>query len=133
MVVNRNRQYLFRPLLTDDIFVENRLDILGLRQLVVTDLVRILEFLTDDVIAEFDALVANEDGRARNQLANFVLALAAKRTIEEFAVLVLTAGVIAHAGYASSNKNQSLTTVCVYNTGTLSVQSAMSHICTNQS
>jgi hypothetical protein len=30
-----------------------------------------------------------------------MLALAAKRTIEEFAVLVLTAGFIAHTGVAS--------------------------------
>jgi hypothetical protein len=29
--------------------------------------------LTDDVHAEFDAFITDEDGRARNQLADFML------------------------------------------------------------
>ena len=52
-------------------------------------------------VAQIDTFITNEHGRPRNQLANLVLALAAKRTIEEFAVLVLTAGFIAHTGVAS--------------------------------
>ena len=64
-------------------------------------LARVLELFANDVITELDAFITNEYGRARNQLADFVLALAAKRTIEEFAVLVLTAGIITHTGVAS--------------------------------
>jgi hypothetical protein len=37
--------------------------------------------LTDDVHAEFNAFVADENGRARNQLANLVLGLTAKGTV----------------------------------------------------
>ena len=52
--------------------------------------------LSDDVHAEFDALVADEHSRARDELAHLVLALAAERTIES--VLGLSAGrAFAHA------------------------------------
>jgi hypothetical protein len=67
----------------------------------VPGLARVLELFANDVIAKLNALVADKDGGSRNQLANFVLAFAAKRTIEEFAVLVLTAGFITHTGLAS--------------------------------
>ncbi len=127
MIVDRDRQDFLRPLLADDVFVEDRLDLLGLRQLVVPRIPGVFQLLADNVVAEFDAFVADEDRRSRNQLANFVLALAAKRTVEELAVLVLAAGIIAHTGKASSTKNQSVTTSCVYNTRHLRVQSATSH------
>src|SRR6201999_1132334 len=39
-------------------------------------------FLPDDFHAELDAFVADEDGRAGNELAHLVLALAAERAIE---------------------------------------------------
>jgi hypothetical protein len=42
-----------------------------------------LTFFTDDVVAELDAFVADEHRRARNQLAHLVLALAAKRAVEQ--------------------------------------------------
>jgi len=47
-------------------------------------LVGVLKLFANDVVAELDAFVANKYGRARNQLADFVLAFAAKRTVEEF-------------------------------------------------
>lgn len=37
-----------------------------------------LHLLTDDVIAQVDALVADENGGPGDQLANFMLAFAAK-------------------------------------------------------
>jgi hypothetical protein len=77
----------------------------------VAGLANVFELFANDVVTELDALVADEDGGSCNKLANFVLALAAKRTIEEFAVLVLAAGFIAHTGNASLTKNQSVTTV----------------------
>jgi hypothetical protein len=67
----------------------------------VPGLALVLELFADDVIAQFDAFVTDKDGRTRNQLADFVLALAAKRTIKELAVLVLTAGIITHMETAS--------------------------------
>jgi len=67
----------------------------------VAGLAGVLELLANDVITKLNAFIADEYGRARNQLANFVLALAAKRTIKELAVLVLTAGIITHTGLPS--------------------------------
>ena len=63
----------------------------GLRQLLAGLLGLLLELLANDVVAELDALVADEHRRAGNQLADFVLALAAERTVEKLAVVVLAA------------------------------------------
>ncbi len=101
MVVHGDRQDLLGPVLADDVLVEDRVDLLRLRQLVAAGLAGVFEFFTNDVVTQFDAFVADENRGARNQLAYFVLALAAKRTIEEFSVFALTAVLIAHAGLAS--------------------------------
>src|SRR4029079_10026658 len=47
-----------------------------------------LELLADDVVAELDALVADEHRGARDQLADFVLALSAKRAVKDLAAVV---------------------------------------------
>ena len=104
VIVNGDGQDFLGTRLADDVLVENRLDLLRLRQLVVPGLAAVLELFANDVITQLDAFIADEDRRARDQLANFVLALAAKRTIKEFAVLVLTAGIIAHTVLASVSK-----------------------------
>jgi hypothetical protein len=75
-----------------------------LGQLVAAGFAGVFEFLANDVVTKLDALVADENRWARNQFAYFVLALAAKRTIEEFSVFILTAVLIAHAGSASVTK-----------------------------
>jgi hypothetical protein len=41
-----------------------------------------LVLLTDDIHAEFDAFIADEDGGPGDKLADLVLRLAAERTIE---------------------------------------------------
>jgi hypothetical protein len=43
------------------------------------------QFLADDVIAQFDAFIANEYARTRDQFADFVLALPAERAIKDLA------------------------------------------------
>ncbi len=96
MVVDGDRQDLLGAALADDVLVEYCVDLLRLGQLVAAGLAGILEFLANDVVTKLDALVADENRRARNQLAYFVLALAAKRTIEELSVFALTAGLVAH-------------------------------------
>ena len=96
VVVHRDRENLLGPLLADDVLVEYILDFRRFRQLIVTGFTRVLELLANDVVAQLDAFITNEYRRTRNQLANFVLGLAAKRTVKEFAVLVLTAGFVAH-------------------------------------
>jgi hypothetical protein len=40
----------------------------------------------DDVVADLDTLVADEDGRARDQLADVVLILVAERAAEDLAL-----------------------------------------------
>jgi hypothetical protein len=47
----------------------------------------LLHFLADDVVAQVDALVADEDRRTRDQLAHLVLALAAERAVQQLAVV----------------------------------------------
>src|SRR5580704_16650182 len=53
-----------------------------------------LVLLPDDLHAEFDAFVADEHGRARDQFPDLVLALAAERAVER--VLGLAAAGLAH-------------------------------------
>src|SRR5271155_3550394 len=69
-------------ILPDHIIVENLADIARAGYPVARfDQCRLMLF-TDDVHAELDTLVANEDGWAGDQLPDLVLALAAKRAVE---------------------------------------------------
>src|SRR6185436_1136708 len=64
---------LLLGLLADDVLVEDRLDLGGLRKLVATAFGSLVELLADDVVAELDALVADEHRGARDELAHLVL------------------------------------------------------------
>ena len=97
MVVDGHRENFLRGLLADDVFVEHRLDLVRLRQLVAAALGSLVELLADDVVAELDALVADEHRRAGDELAHLVLALAAERAIQQLAVVALAARIIAHS------------------------------------
>ena len=44
-----------------------------------------LYFFANDVVAQLDTFVADEDGGSGDQLADFVLALAAERAVEQLA------------------------------------------------
>jgi hypothetical protein len=96
VVVDGNRERLLGALLADDVLVQDLLDLVGLGELVASALGAVLELLADDVVAELDAFVADEDGGAGDQLADFVLALSAKGALEKLAVVVPPAGVLAH-------------------------------------
>src|SRR3989440_254659 len=82
VVVDGDGEDLLGALLADHVLVEDVLDLGGLGQR--ADLPRLLLFplLGDDVVAELDALVADVDGGARDQLADVVLALAAERALQ---------------------------------------------------
>src|SRR5207244_6928580 len=69
-------------ILADDIIVENPADVARPGNPVARLDQRRLVLLTDDVHAELDTFVADEDGRPGNQLPDFVLALAAERAVE---------------------------------------------------
>jgi len=67
--------------LTDHVIVEDLADLLRRRD-AVARFHRGFVLLPDDVDAELDAFVGNENRRPRDQLANLVLAFAAKRAIQ---------------------------------------------------
>src|SRR6478672_8160247 len=94
MIMDRDREHLLGLVLTDDIVVEDLADLLRGRNLVARFRQRRLVLLADDVHAQFDALVADEDGRPGNELAHLVLALAAERAVER--VLRIAAAEFAH-------------------------------------
>src|ERR1700693_5622155 len=91
MVVHSDRKHPLGVVLADHIIVENPADVAWPRHPVTRLDQRRLVLLTDDVHAELDAFVADEDGRTRNQLPDFVLALAAERAVERV-FRVATAG-----------------------------------------
>ena len=77
MVVDRYREHALGLLLPNHILVEDLVDFCWYGQLGVVALgAGLLNFLTDNIVAEVDTLIANKNRRARNQLAHLILALA---------------------------------------------------------
>src|SRR5262249_42283528 len=95
MVVNRNREHLLGVVLADDVVVEDLADFFRRRDAVTRLHQRGLVLLADDVHAQFDALVADEDGRSGNKLAHLMLALAAERAVKR--VLRIAAADFTHS------------------------------------
>src|SRR5690606_11378271 len=77
-------------LLPDDVIVEHALDLLRAGNAFLGLDQRGFVLLADNVHAEFDAFIADEDRRPRDELAHLVLALSAERAVES--VLRLSAG-----------------------------------------
>src|SRR5262249_49227397 len=82
VIMDRDREHFLGVILTDDIVVKNFAYLLGGRNAIARLHQRGLVLLVDDVHAQFDALVADDYGRAGDELAHLVLALAAKRAVE---------------------------------------------------
>src|SRR5258708_5637194 len=85
VVVDRDREDLLGLHLADHVLVEDLADLVRAGKVA---LLRLLPgvgrcLFTDDVVAEVDALVADEDRRAGDELAHFMLALAAEGAIEK--------------------------------------------------
>ena len=98
MVVDRDREDLLGVFLADDVLIENAVDFGGNGELVAIAALRALrDLLADDVVAEFDALVADEHGRPRNELAHLVLALAAEGAIKELGGVASPTAFVSHA------------------------------------
>ena len=85
MVVYRYRQDLLCLLLADHVFIEDGADLVRRGQVGLGRLAPLIRcaFLADDVIAQLDALVADEYRRTGNQLAHLVLALSTERAVEK--------------------------------------------------
>src|SRR3954470_21765685 len=78
VVVHRDGEFFLRPFLADDVFVEELLDFLRVRQRRAGAAVLEAVVVRDDVVADLNALVADEHRRARNQLPDVVLVLVAE-------------------------------------------------------
>ena len=94
VIVDGDREHLLGVALADDVIVQHLEDLLRGRHALLGFHEGGLVLLPDDLHAEFDAFVADEDGRARNELADLVLALAAEGAIER--VLGLAAAGLTH-------------------------------------
>src|SRR5690606_9283678 len=94
VVVDRDGELLLGLLLTDDVLVEILLDLDRHRQRRAGARSFGPVVVGDDVVADLDALVADEHGRARNQLADVVLILVAERAAQDFRL----AGLFHHLG-----------------------------------
>src|SRR3546814_5487566 len=98
LVVDGHRPRTLGEGLADHVLVEDFQDLLRLGQRAARRLGLLLEFLADDVVAKLHAFIADEHARARNQLAHLVLALPAKRAIQDLAAVAGTAlSVFGHA------------------------------------
>ena len=87
VVVDRDRELLLGLFLADDVLVEELLDFLRHRQGRPGAAARLEPVVVgDDVVADLDALIADEDRRARDQLADVVLVLVAEGAAEDLAV-----------------------------------------------
>jgi hypothetical protein len=102
VVVDGDRQDLLGALLPDDIVVEEVLDLDRSRQSDGGAVLLPLALLGDDVVAELDALVADVDGGAGDQLADLPLPLPTEGA-REIAVMVavLPAQVVTSASHRS--------------------------------
>jgi len=95
VIVDRDREHFLGVVLADDIVVEHLADLARGRNAVARLHERGLVLLADDVHAQFDALVADKDGRPGYELAHLVLALAAERAVQR--VLGIAATNLAHS------------------------------------
>ncbi len=85
VVVDRDREDLLRLVLADHVRVQDVADLARGRQVGLLTLAALIGggLLADDVVAQLDAFVADEDRGTRDQLADLVLALAAERAVKE--------------------------------------------------
>ncbi len=82
VVVDRDREHALGVVLADNVVVEDLADVLGRRNAVARLDQRGLVLFADDVHAQLDAFIADEHGRAGDELTHLVLALAAERAVE---------------------------------------------------
>ncbi len=95
VIVDGDREHLLGVVLANHVVVENLADFLRRRDAVARLDQRGFVFLADDVHAQLDAFIADEHGRAGDELAHFVLALAAERAVQ--GVLGIAAADFAHS------------------------------------
>ncbi len=82
MVVNRHREHALSVILTNGVIIKHVFNLLGRWHAILGFNELIFILFADDIHAEFDAFVTDKDGRPCDQLAYFMLALAAEAAIE---------------------------------------------------
>ena len=87
VVVDGDRQDLLRVLLTDHVVVQELVDLLGLGKLLEGEFGGVGQLLGDDVVAQFDALVADVDPGTGDQLLDLLLRLAAEAALHQIATV----------------------------------------------
>ena len=87
VVVDRNGQDPLRLILADDVVVQEGVDLSGRWQLTERNVGGVGQFFFDDLVAEINALVADVDAGAGDQLLDLLLRLPAKRALQEFSTL----------------------------------------------
>ena len=91
VVVDRDGERALRLLLRDDVVVEDGVDVPRAREVVEVERDRGGQLLVDDLVAEIDALVADVDAGAGDELLHLALALAAEAA-EQLLVSVARSG-----------------------------------------
>ena len=84
MVVDGHRQRALGRLLSHHVLLEDRVDLLGLREVLEVEAGGAGQLLIDDLVAEVDALVADVDARPGDELLDLSLRLAAETAEELF-------------------------------------------------
>src|SRR5206468_3141967 len=87
VVVDRDRERTLGLVLADDVLLQEVVDLLGLGQLVELEVRGLGELFLDDLVAEVDALVADVDPGARDELLDLLLALPAEGALEQVTAL----------------------------------------------
>ena len=78
--------------LADDVLVEELVDLVWLGKLGEAHLLGAGQLLFDDLVAQLDALIADVDAGAGDQLLDLLLRLAAEAALEQFRPFVLRQG-----------------------------------------
>ncbi|CEJ49757.1 hypothetical protein XAB3213_980037 [Xanthomonas citri pv. bilvae] len=98
MVVHRYRERTLGAQLPDHVLIQYLENLARLGQAGTCRLRLLFEFLADDVVAQLNALIADEYAGTGNQLTDFMLTLTAERAVENLvAVAGTTLAVFAHA------------------------------------
>ena len=83
VVVHGHGQSTLGGVLADHVLLQVIVDLLRARELDVVGFLDLGEFLFDDFVAQFNALIANVDARPGNELANLLLAFTAEGAFEQ--------------------------------------------------